>query len=266
MDSDDYATDDGRKRRAVDMEETFERSKKTLRTPVKQQKGENGKLDQILGMMKEMNADQKDIKQEQKEIKKEIQQIREVQKGFNEELLKLKIENEILKKENQDIKQENVAIRKEIQDIRGTLEVLEKERRKNKVIMNGLKMDTKDPTVLKEGIREFLSQHLQLDIRPKTVMKIRESTYVIELENEIDKQEIMANKAKLKNIREEKVFINEDMTKKEREKQKLIRLFAKSEKEKGKEVKIGYNKVIVNGEPWRWNKNIEKIENAASKN
>ncbi|KAL3269669.1 hypothetical protein HHI36_008730 [Cryptolaemus montrouzieri] len=55
-----------------------------------------------------------------------------------------------------------------------------------------------------------------------------------------------------------KHFINEDMTKREREEMKGIREFA--ENEKGKRVKIGYNK--VKDLEWRWNENsggIEKI-------
>lgn len=38
--------------------------------------------------------------------------------------------------------------------------------------MNGLKIDTNEPPALKDGIIEFIDNHLQTDITPKTVIKI----------------------------------------------------------------------------------------------
>lgn len=52
---------------------------------------------------------------------------------------------------------------------------------------------------------------------------------------------IMKNKSKLKNLEPEKVYINDDLTKKERAKQKKMSNFARDEKSKGKNVKMRYN-------------------------
>lgn len=235
VDSDDYSTDDGRKRKAEIIEEMFGRNKKTHRTPTKYQSGEDGKLDQILLMIKEMSITQKEMKGEQKEIKTEIMEIKDQQNRLNEALLKLTIENEELKKENQEIKRENAEIRKDLQETKHLIEVMEKERRKNKIVINGLKIGTTDPTDAREEIKEFFNNHLQKEITPKTVNKIGNKTCVIELANETDKKEIMANKFKLKNLKNEKIFINDDMTKHEREKMKQLRHFAKNERDRKKE-------------------------------
>lgn len=51
---------------------------------------------------------------------------------------------------------------------------------------------------------------------------------------------------------QQRIYINDDLTKKDQEEEKQLRYFAKEEKRKGQEVKIGYNKITVNGEEWRW--------------
>lgn len=123
-----------------------------------------------------------------------------------------------------------------------------------------MKLDTNEPSKLVENVRNFLSQQLKINIEPKAVNKIGEKMCIVECQKEADKEKIMANKAKLKERKEERVFINNDMTKKEREKQKEIRMFAKLENQKGKEVKMGYNKVSVNGQEWRWDKETNRMK------
>ncbi|KAK9679278.1 hypothetical protein QE152_g40149 [Popillia japonica] len=62
----------------------------------------------------------------------------------------------------------------------------------------------------------------------------------------------MQNKAKLREYREGRIYINDDMTKEEREIQGRIRRKAKEERTKGKKVKIRFQKLIVEGEQWSW--------------
>ncbi|CAG9772461.1 unnamed protein product [Ceutorhynchus assimilis] len=173
-----------------------------------------------------------------KELKEELKQIRDQQSMFNEELLKLRGENE----DNQEIKRENTEIKTELQEVRKTIEIIDKGRRKNNVVMNGLKFDNNEPAVLVEDVKAFLNQQLKVNVTPKTVTRIAERTWIIELQNEADKRKIMENGTKLKDMRGERVFINDDVTKQDREKQNEIRIFANQERQKGKEVKIGFNK------------------------
>ena len=72
----------------------------------------------------------------------------------------------------------------------------------------------------------------------------------------------MKNKYELKNIQGDNIYINEDRTATERAKQAEIRKMAKLMADEGKKVKIGYNKIIADGEEWRWNKTKNKLENA----
>jgi hypothetical protein len=258
---DDYSTDDSEKKRKAikEVAESFERSKKTPRSPQKTQKKEEDKLDLILNIIREMKKDQI-------EIKNETHQIRAEQKGFNEEIKKLKQNFEILRKENDEIKKENKEMKEKLQDTKKTLEWIEKERRKNNVVMSGMFMNTNDPAMLKDGIENFLKEHVKTDTKAKAVTKIAEKTYVIELENENDKKKVMQNKSKLKDYKAERVYINDDLTKEERDKQRQIRLMAQEEKGKGRAVKTGYNKVTIDGIEWKWNTDAKKLEKTGTKN
>lgn len=257
---DDYSTDDSsNKRKAAAGAEQFNRSKKTYRTPQKNKGEDEDKLDLLIHMMQ-------DIKSEQSEMRKEIKQNGQEQKRFNSELLKLKQENENIKKENEQIKSENELIRKELQDIRSQLQLIEKNSKKNNIVMNGLSINTEEPVVAVETITKFIKDNLKINVQPKNVTNIGNKICIIELKNAKDKLEIMQNKAKLKQIPDSKVYINEDLTKYEREKQKYIRLRAQEEKNKGKEVKVGYSTLRVDGDIWRWDRKTNRLVKSNSKN
>lgn len=261
MDADDYSTDDSsnKRRAAKGLGEPFERSKKVYRTPTKTNIREDDKLDLLLNMMQEM-------KSEQKEMRKEIQQNGEEQRKFSQELLKIKQENENLKRENAQIKKENELIKKELQEIKADLQVIQKDNKKNNVIISGLDIPTEDPLVVTETVTNFIKQNLKVNVQPKNIMKIGRKVCVMELKTAEDKREIMQNKANLKHITDPRVYINDDLTKYEREKQKFIRLKALEEKGKGKDVKVGYNKVIVDGNVWRWDKTKNTLLELNTKN
>ncbi|CAG9765285.1 unnamed protein product [Ceutorhynchus assimilis] len=157
MDSDDYSTEDSKKRK---MDEFFGNNRRSNRTP---RNKKDKRLEEMLALMKGMSADQKELK---------------------EELLKLKGENEVRK----------------------TIEIIDKERRKNNVVMNGLKFDNNEPEVLVKDVKAFLNQQLKVNITPKSVTRIAERTWIIELQNEVDKRKIMENKTKLKGHERRKSF------------------------------------------------------------
>jgi hypothetical protein len=57
-----------------------------------------------------------------------------------------------------------------------------------------------------------------------------------------------------------KVYIDDDLTKEERETQKKLRELAREERDRGKRVKIGYRKIQINGDWFRWDKRQEKLK------
>lgn len=242
MDSEDYTSEDAkRKREAEDI--LFNRSKKTHRTPDKKK---DEKLDLLIDLVRGLTLETKQIRQDQEETKNEIRKIRE--------------ENKQLIRENQEIREENKNMKKHINEVENRLERMEKEKRMNNVIVNGLNIDTADNKILKKTVERLFEEQLQVRIEVSNTVKLGEKTCLVQLKNEKDKELVMDNKFKLQALKNERIFINHDMTKMDREKMKEIRKIAKQEKEKGKQVKIGYNKIEIDGIVWRWNKMMEKLE------
>lgn len=208
----------------------------------------------------------KDVKEEQIELRNEIKQFREDQKVFNKEINHLKEENEKLKNENNIIKKELTNIKKELVDVKNEMNWIEKDKKKNRVVVKGLQINTSDTEVMKNLINTFIKEHLKIDVINKNVTKIATKILVVEFENEYDKLRVMSNKSELRKMGSEKIYIDDYLTKKEREKQKHIAMRAQEEKRKGKLVKIGYSKVIIDGVEWRWNRNSEQLEIHETKN
>ncbi|KAF2884264.1 hypothetical protein ILUMI_21916 [Ignelater luminosus] len=150
-----------------------------------------------------------------------------------------------IRDENEDREEEFFRISNKIIK----LPILKKGSGKSEVEMTGLKVDTSDPLALKEALNDFVKQHLKVEAKIKTVRKLGPTTCLIEMNNTHKKNKFMQSKAK-----------------REREKQKSIRKFAYGERSKGKDVKIGMKKVVVNGTEWRWNKKEERLAETMTKN
>ena len=99
-----------------------------------------------------------------------------------------------------------------------------------------------------------------MDVRVTKACKLGPNTCLVQLKTRDEKEKVMKNKNKLKNLDGEKIFINEDLTVSERRKQTEIRKMAENIRRDGRLVKVGYNKIVVDGEEWRWNKNKNKLE------
>lgn len=245
MNSEDYSTDEGSRKR-VREEECSSNSAKTSKSPVKQNRRSEEKLDLLIDLVKALKSDTQQIRKEQEECRQEIKKIRD--------------DNKALREENQELKTENKEIKVKLGELSGKIEWLEKEKKKNNVVVMGLKIDTKDPNELKETMESMMQKELEVEVKVKMAHKLGERVCLVEFEREMDKVIVMKNKHKLKNNTSEKIYINDDMTKKEKEKERQIRNLARVEKDKGKEVKVGYNKITINGIEYKWNTGKEKLE------
>ncbi|KAI4463165.1 retrotransposon gag protein [Holotrichia oblita] len=250
-DSDDYSTDEYKRKRGEEGA-FFKKSAKIPRTPSKSKdKAEektraDEKMDRMLEMMENMT--------------KEVALIRTEQREFNEKLRRLKDENETLKKENEKIKEESVQTKKVLVDLQTRIEFLEKEKRRNNLIISGLKIETEKTEERKAEINGFIRRELNVGVSIKTVAKLGEKTYLIALENTEEKLAIMKNKNKLRHMKGNKVYINNDQTIQEREIQKFIRDRAREERQRGKSVIVKYQRLIIDGKQWKWNTNRDALE------
>jgi len=108
----------------------------------------------------------------------------------------------------------------------------------------------------REWATEFIREKIGVECKP---VSCRESgaVLVVKLENDETKKEIMRNKYKLKGG---KIFIENDLSWEERRTQGEINKWAKVQKEKGIEVKIGIGRMKVKGK-WRyWTEILKEME------
>jgi hypothetical protein len=231
--SDEYSessTDEGkRKRNPGNTEEGFRKNRKTLRTPEKRKPTAN---------MEEIKDFMKNMMEEMKQCRREFQEHRD--------------EMRALKKENQDIKEELTVLRKRVDSleyVEEKIEQMERKNRKNKIVINGIKLESKNEETNKSIVENFIKLNLKVDMKANNLIKINETVSVVEVDKFENKLEIMRNKHKLKTI-SEKVYINNDLTEQERKIQKVIQEIAKEERAKNQQVKIGYQKIIINGKKY----------------
>ncbi|KAK4875483.1 hypothetical protein RN001_011905 [Aquatica leii] len=204
-DSDDYSTDDMRKRRRSEIrDEIFDKSRKTQRSPNKTQ-SDDGKLDLLVKMVQGLTED--------------VKLVRIQQEQYNVEMLKIQEENAKLRKENDNIKKENQEIKKELTEIRRNFEVIDKENRKNNIVIQGMKIRTNETGTIIPQVEKFIEDYLEVEAKVKDAITLGTNVCLVKLENGKDKEKIMFNKTKLGKIPTEKIYINDDLIKKEREKQ-----------------------------------------------
>uniref|UniRef100_A0A6P7GQB1 Uncharacterized protein LOC114345469 n=1 Tax=Diabrotica virgifera virgifera TaxID=50390 RepID=A0A6P7GQB1_DIAVI len=98
-----------------------------------------------------------------------------------------------------------------------------------------------------------------IEVKINEARKLGDKIYLVELDSKYEKMKIMKNTYKLKEL-PNRIYINDDLTKREREIQSKIRATAKEEKIKGKIAKVGYQKLILDNEVWKWNREREKLE------
>ncbi|KAK9717670.1 hypothetical protein QE152_g23600 [Popillia japonica] len=238
-------------------EKLFSRSKKTIRSPdLKKLENKEGR-DQKLTIDSASNYKSSRKEKEMDELKEMMRQIMRDMKQNTDELKdEIKEIKQEMRKKEEKWEREKTELVQRIQILENRLENDEKQKRKNNIIIKGIKAGENQ---IKEGVVDFLKQELQIQANIKEAYKIdREKHYQmvrVELEsfqNKIDifqnKIDIMKAKSKLKNT---KIYIDNDLTKEERYIQKELRNVAREERENGNEVKIGYQKMTINGKQYR---------------
>lgn len=134
--------------------------------------------------------------------------------------------------------------------VEGKLEGEEKKKKKNNIIIRGAQINSNN---IEESVEEFLMKNLQIEAKINNAYKLNTETkmemIVVQMESWEKKKEVMISKNKLKDTR---IYIDNDMTKKEREIQKEIRNIAMEEKKKGNRAKIGYQSLVINDEEYKW--------------
>lgn len=261
MDSDEYLTDEG-KRKKDDLEELFKKSKRTFGTPAKsvesKEKGER-QIQDLMTLMKDLAQDIKEIKTEQRnnnvetrKLHDEIRSLRKEQREFKDEIRELREASGKAQGEIENLK-------KEVERANERIERMEGEKRKKNIVIQGLRGSSTNPKMLKEEIEGFIRNAMGVSLKVEMARKLKEDMYLVELNSMSDKRMVMQCKSKLRE-HGGKVYINDDLTQKEREIQNIIRKQVKEEVAKGRMAKVGYQRMICDREVWTWNGRSGKLE------
>jgi hypothetical protein len=149
---------------------------------------------------------------------------------------------------------------KRMEIIEEKMEQREKKERKNNVIITGIGAISVN---IERGVEEWLEREIGVKVNVKEAFKINKDKIMLaKIESWEQKKNILLSKGKLKEKKGERMYIlvDDDLTKEERETQKKLRELARAERDRGKRVKIGYRKIQINGDWFRWDKRQEKLK------
>lgn len=213
----------------------FSSSKKVTRSPNKPKPEMEGHMKILLEKMEELMIDIRHVKSSNEEIKAE------------------------LRKREEEWKKDKMEMQEQIDDLKEKLDRItvkqerkEREERRRNIVVTGYIGEGKQ---LQTEFESFCQSTLGIHLKTTSAREIAknkrlEPIQLIQLRSLDDKKILMKEKRKLKDMRKH-VFINDDLTKEEREKQKEIRIWAKEQRTKGKQVREGFLKAKIVGEEWK---------------
>lgn len=250
-------------------EEAFKKSRRTTRSPPKTHKKDE-KLDSVLVMLRELKVEIAGIKKRQEEgnaeigaVNRELTELRKEQEGYREEMAAVRRENESLKRQYETARKENEEIKDELNSVRKSIDSFEREKREKNIVISGLNLKAEsNPQEIMKKVDDIIGQSLGVKVPIKYVQRLGPRTCLVKMDSMDDKEEIMKNKQKLRHLKDERIYINHDLTVKERDMQREIRSRAQAERKAGKSVKVGFSKITIEGEVWRWSKDTNKLERA----
>lgn len=146
-------------------------------------------------------------------------------------------------------------VEKKMREVEKRCERLEMDERKKCVIIRGLQ---KTKRGLEKEMEEFFESKLDVKVKVQQANLIgyEKKLVWVKLSTFEDKEKVMENKKKLG---AERVFIEHDRTREERDIQRAIARKAKELKERNQNVKIGFKKLEVDGVKYRWSEREKKL-------
>lgn len=240
----------------------FRRSKLVARTPPKQKKEADINMEEIkellLQMRKEIKEDMEGIKNEIKseigEIRKDVKDLRREIEQSNEEVMQIKADMNGVKAKRQEERKEVIE---KLGKVEERLERLERDKIRNRLVLTGIDMRNDDENKLKEGVEQMIEREMKIKVEVKKAYKLSPKRYIVEMNKWEDKIMLLKEKVRL---RGSDIYLESELTLKEREIQKKIRDIAREEKKKGAVVRVRYQSLQVNGRTFAWNRETDLLE------
>lgn len=240
-------------------EKIFQRSKLTVKSPIKTTEVENQTedMEELKKMMENLAKTVKDGIEESKKESREIKEkLNAMETSWNNRVQEL--ENTIAKLQEKTDKQEE-----KLTEFEKQLEREEKEKRRENIIIKNLPITEE---VTRENVEKFLKEKMQIQIEVVDTFKIgrnvEKQVIVARLKDFNQKRVVMENKHKLKGTR---TYIESDLTNAEKKIQNQIWAIAKKEMEKGERVKVGYQRMIKQDGLYVWDNKYNDLKRDTNK-
>ncbi|XP_050516647.1 uncharacterized protein PF3D7_1120000-like [Diabrotica virgifera virgifera] len=247
-------------------QEFLRESKLVARSPQHKEKVKQPEpsMDEIKQMLRDLKKDlHEDMAQIKREIQNDIREMREDIKDTKKELQKNREEMKSMAKEITQMKEEWTREKEElhnkIKEVEDKMERMEKQKIRNDLTITGLPTNTDNEDTLEEALEKMFQTELLLKTKIRRAQKIGQDRCIVEMVEWNDKIKILQGKAKLKG---KDIFIDSELTRNEQKIQKKIRDIAREEKKKGAIVKVGYQKLEVNGKKMKWDHRSQKLTEA----
>lgn len=230
----------------------FNRSKKTIRSPEQREAEKQRKRAETKVSIGEATEEDMD------ELKQMMQEMmREMAKNTAELKEEIKDIKKEMNKKEEKWEEEKGQLMKRIENLENRAEREEKEKRMKNIVIKGIEI-TKGKE--QEEVEIFLKDRLKVNTKISQAYQITKDDKTIMVVAKVEslekKHEIMSTKNVLKDT---KIFIDNDLTVEERKIQKEIRSIAKDERDNGKKVKVGFMKMYIDGEEYRWDKENQGV-------
>lgn len=224
--------------------------------------------------MKEMKEMIKqEIRKQGKETREEIEtmkgQLREREEEWRRE--KEKMEDRIKRLEKRveerkrgmgEEKEENKGdgIKRKVKEIEEKMERMERKERKKNIIIKGIIEEEKEAEEKFRRTMQEIGVEVEIEkIRRLGKGKERErGAAIITMRSIEEKKQIMV---KRKELKKRGIWIDNDLTWRERKMRWKLGEIASEERRKGRKVWIGYGKLEIEGERWEWEEGTERLKN-----
>jgi hypothetical protein len=171
----------------------------------------------------------------------------------------LGLREEVMNKEKKWEEEKN-STSERVARLETKMENEERRRRKNNIVITGWRSEGSSKQQSREEVEKFIKENIG-EAKVKDCYNINKDQILVQMEEWSGKEKVMKQKGKLRGNRAtKKIFIDNDLTKKEREIQKKIRAIAREEKRQGKDLKVGYMKITIEGVQMRWNEEKGRLE------
>lgn len=197
-----------------------------------------------------------ELKEMMGQLLQEVKEIRRENKEFREEIVRLKERNEKVEEELRDMK---LRVEK-VELMEDRMEKLDRANRRDNIIINGIALKGNNNIDMTRELERFLYENLQVQTEIREVHRINQKLWMARVGSFEGKIDILKNKYKLKNGDNKKIYINSDLTVQEREIQKKLGGIADEKRKEGKGVKVGYQRLTIDGKKWMWNVHSQELE------